>query len=116
MFSDAQIAFAVTRPIDYWNETPPVFNKKYSAADFPYKYHWINATIGELYSMAAQNYLRNSLSYQAHGVAVNDKDKAKHFMQISQEYKAEYKEWVSREKVQLNVNAAYGSCGLSHYG
>ena len=116
MFSDAQIAFAVTRPVYYWNETPPVFNKKYSAADFPYRYHWINAIIGELYLMAALNYQRNDLSYQAHGVAVNDKNKASAFMKMGQTMKSEYKEWVSREKQQLNVTAAFGSCGVAHYG
>lgn len=116
MFADDQIAFAVTRPVDLWNELPPIFSKKYSAADFPYKYHWINATIGELYMMAAHNYMRNHLSYQAHGVAVNDKDKYQHFLQMGREMKAEYKEWVSREKLQLNVNAAFGSAGVRHYG
>lgn len=116
MWSDAQIIYAIQRPIDKWNETPPIIPPTYSASDFPHRYHWTNAAIAELYMMAAHNYLRNSLTYQAHGVTVGDKDKFQYYRAMGKEMQAEYEEWLGRTKAAQNAMNAMGSCGLSHYG
>ena len=116
MFSDAQIAFAIQRPVDMWNEMMPPVPPVYSAADFPYRYNWTNATIAELYGMAAHSGVRNSLTYQAHGVTVGDKDKFQYYLAIGREMKAEFKQWALQTKASRNAMNAMGSAALYHYG
>ena len=108
-FDIAEIALAIERPVLYWNETPPPINQRYTTDTYPFRYHWLEAIVGQLYMMAAHWYRRNHVPYQAGGVSVDDLDKSKEYEQIGQMRWQTYREWVLQKKVQLNAEAAMQS-------
>ena len=115
-FSDTEIAWAIRRPIEYWNETPPPLRPLYDATNFPYRYHWLNGVVGELLLMSAMHYERNRLRYSAAGLSVDDKDKAGYYDKAGQKLIDEYREWVERKKYSINVGLAFASTSIAAYG
>jgi hypothetical protein len=115
-FSDTEIAWAIRRPVEYWNEIPPPLRPIYTAATFPYRYNWVNGVIGELMVMAAHNYERNRLQYAAANLSVDDKDKAAYYLQAADRYQALYKQWVLQAKKSINMGLAYNSTALRSFG
>ena len=115
-FSDTEIMWAIQRPIEYWNETPPPLRPCYNATNFPYRYHWLFGVVGELLRMAGPHYERNRLRYSAAGLAVDDKDKANYYDRAGDKYIKEYREWVQRKKYSINVNSAFGHTELTSFG
>jgi hypothetical protein len=113
-FNDEEVAWAIRRPIDYWNETPPPV-AKFSASNFPYRYHWVNAAIGELLVMAAIWMHRNSLDYSAAGLSVKDMAKWADYMKIGQDMKAEWKDWAKNKKIEINIDGGFSSLGGYRY-
>jgi len=114
-FSDQQIAWAIRRPVDMWNATPPPIGT-YTVTNFPYRYYWANAAAGELLKMAARNYARNNLRYSAANLQVNDKDKAKEYIALGQDLLDEYKEWMLLEKRRINMERAMGTTSIPVFG
>jgi len=115
-FSNTEIAWAIRRPIEYWNEIPPPLSPRYTPSTFPYRYHWVGAVIGELLQIASHNYERNRLQYAAANLSIDDKDKSSYYIQSSARYLAEYKQWVLQTKKSINMNLAFGSTSLSSFG
>ena len=108
-FSDSEIAFAIRRPVDEWNERPPhLMNAQYTPATFPYRYYWMEATAGELLKMASRNLLRNKLDYQAAGLSINDKSRAEVYVQLAEQIHIQYLEWMQHEKFRINAEGVYG--------
>lgn len=115
-FDDAEIAAAISRPIDYWNEVPPhLDNYIYTTSSFPYRFHWLEAICGLLFQIAAEQFRANQLDYQAAGVAVNDKNKEVPYEQAGMRRWGAWKDWVRAKKASLNVEQLYGRLG-SDYG
>ncbi|GIW89619.1 MAG: hypothetical protein KatS3mg109_0051 [Pirellulaceae bacterium] len=71
-----EILHAIARPVSFWNETPPP-TSRYSPSNFPYREHWLTATVATLYLTAAHSMLRNDIQIQAEGVAANDRNQSK---------------------------------------
>lgn len=109
-FKEEEISWAMRRPIDYWNEIPPPVTI-FSPITFPFRYHWLNATIGELLKMAAVWMRRNDLDYAAAGLQVQDTKKWPDYMKIGEELVKEYKEFVRAKKIEINIDGAYASLG-----
>lgn len=114
-YKDSEIVAAIWRAIDLWNSTPPVMNNfTYTPTTFPssYRSQWIDVTIGFLMGIAAQNYLRNALNYQAGGVQIDDKRwKYEAYLRESQGRIQGYTNWMKDIKVQLNAGQAWGRTG-----
>jgi hypothetical protein len=109
-FSDAEIAFAIRRPVDEWNEIPPpIYNAMYTPATFPFHYHWLEATCAELLRMASRKLIRNKLDYNAGGVQVQDKSRAAVYAQLSEQIRQQYLAWAQHEKASINAGNVYGS-------
>lgn len=108
-FDLAEIALCVERPVLYWNESPPPINQVYSTDTFPFRYHWLEGIVGQLYFIAAAWYRRNHLAYSAGGVQVDDMNKAQDYEQVGQLRWNTFREWVLKKKVQLNAEAAIQS-------
>jgi len=107
-FSAEEIAWSIRRPIDFWNDAlPPV--APHTVATFPFRYQWLNATMGELLLIAARHYERNRLSYNAAGVSVADKDKGPQYYQAGKQLLAEWQDWVKNKKISINVSGSYGT-------
>ena len=107
-FSDTEIAFAMTRPVDEWNESVPDVGH-YTYATFQWRENWLKATMGHLLQTAAYWYARNKLPYTAGGVAINDMDKDNPYLTLSAQLKSEWKDWMTRKKVEINASFCYGS-------
>lgn len=118
-FTDTEIAWAIRRPVDYWNEALPPLSQVMTTSNFPFVYNWFDGVIGELLAMAAVHTERNRLRYSAAGLNIDDKDQAAFYRSASDKYKAEYKEWVAQKKRSINVGNAFGRTSLrsfSNYG
>lgn len=107
-FSDVQILSAIKRCVDQFNETPPHIGY-FSASNFPYRYHWLLGTCGELLVMRANSYRRNRLAYSAGGVSIDDQNKSQEYEAVGQQKRAEYKEWVLNEKYRLNMGMGFSN-------
>lgn len=113
-WSDTEIAFAIMRPIEEWNESlPPVTT--YTGATFPYREHWRKATLGYLMRTAARKYLRDDLQYSAGGLTINDKRKWDAYGKLGQDLVDEWRTWMKQEKVRINSLACYGYVGSPAY-
>jgi hypothetical protein len=115
-FSDTEIAFAIRHPIDMWNDTPPPLQPRYTVNDFPYRYYWSDAAVGELLTIAGHNYERNRLQYAAGNLSVDDKDKAKYYTETGRAMIETYRIWMLNTKKALNMQLAYGRTSLRSYG
>ena len=109
-FDDDEIVAAVIRPVAYWNEIPPRLRRyQYTCATFPWRMHWLNATVAQLLRTAAHSYMRNKMKASHGGIELNDRDKNNEYMQMATLYWEEYETFVHRKKVELNAAQAFGS-------
>jgi len=113
-FSDEEIAACIYLPVQYWNEMPPPV-AFFDTTNFPYRYHWLLGITGHLLGLAAEQHRANNLQYSAGGVTVNDQDKGDSYAKASFLRLTEYKQFVQRKKVEINMSMCYGSFG-SAYG
>jgi hypothetical protein len=116
-FDDSQIALCMRLPIDKFNETNQP-QTKYNARNFPFRYHWLKATIGHLLGIAARGYARDHLPYSAGGVSIDDKNKAGIYNELSNQLLSEYHNFVVSKKIQINIEGGYGTLhsDYSYYG
>ena len=114
-FSDTEIVLAIRRPIDYWNEVPPNITPNYTPVTFPYRYYWLEGTIGELLRIAALNLTRNKAPVQAGGIAMDDNSRSETYLKLSAMFMESYRNWVVGQKYAINVSQGWGSTSLSVY-
>lgn len=107
-WSSEDIDSAVTRCVDFYNETPPFINA-FSASNFPYRYTLLVGVAGHLLKSASINEASNQLQYAADGITVQDKDKAEIFAKLGGMFWDEFKEKVTSIKVAQNIGAAFSS-------
>lgn len=113
-FDDAEILFALQRPIRYWNETPPPIGVV-TPGSFPFHEMWLRATVATLLRTAAIWYARNMLPASHGGVTVDDMNKANPYLAMAERYQAEWENFVITKKYSINAHNAIGSVG-SGYG
>jgi hypothetical protein len=107
-FSDIELVFAMRRVVQKWNETPPPV-ALFSPMNFPYRYRWLQATVGELLLMGAARYRRNRLAYQAGGIAIDDQSKATEYEEVGRLNLKEFDEWMRTEKYRMNMERAWAT-------
>lgn len=112
-FGDDQIAQAIIRPLQYWNEAKPPI-PPFDTRNFPFKENWLRAITGQLLVMAAHNYRRNHLPYQAGGVSVDDKNKEKEYLAAAQLINQEWQTFVTQKKVSINAGRSWGGLGSQY--
>ncbi len=113
-FTDDEIVFAIRRPVQRWNETPPPIGR-HTMSSFPYREHWMIGTVGYLHRLAAVHYRRNNLDYSGSGLNVSDKRKYDDYEKIAAMRIGEFDEWMRDMKTHLNVMQGFGTFG-SAYG
>lgn len=117
MFDDAEIALAIVRPVQYWNEVPPPIDMTFDTHNFPFRYHWLEGICANLFFMVAEQFRRNQLNYNAAGVALDDQNKEMNYERAGQTRWQAYREWVRAKKAEINLEGAYGEIGsLYQYG
>ena len=108
-FSPEEIRTAVTLAVDYWNETPPLMQGyDYDINSFPYRYHLLMGTAGNLLFIAANAYRRNKLPYNIGGGTVNDQDRDQPYDAAGDRLWKQYQAWVMRKKRELNMTQCWG--------
>lgn len=115
-FSDSEIIYAITRPLEEWNDSPPIIPPRMTCSNFPYRYQWKNAIIAELLTFAAHHYRRNKLIGAAAGVEINDKDKDNPYLQVAMAMRQEWRTWLKDAKVSLNCRRAFGAVQSTYRG
>jgi hypothetical protein len=113
-FDDAEIALAIGRPIDYWNEIPPPLNQRATTQNFPFRFHWMDAIVANLFWMLEEQFRANNLTYSAAGVQVNDQDKEPNYARAAERRWANWVDFVRRKKASINLESAYGGIGSSY--
>jgi hypothetical protein len=102
-FSADDIVNAMIRPVSLFNSTPPKLKRyTFTVASFPYYDEWVIGTAGELLRIAAIHYVRNKLMSQHGGIAGDEKQRDRDYLQLAQLYQHEYQNWVCLEKDTLN--------------
>lgn len=115
-FSDEEIVYAITRPVEEWNETPPLLDT-YTTGTFPFREFWRKATIGYLLKTAAYHYQRNYVPYNAGGISFDDKNKAPQYFQSGEQALQEWRAFILAKKREINMGLAFGTMGSrSFYG
>lgn len=104
-FSDEQILYAMTTPIQTWNETPPPLRPLMTSRTFPYRAAWMSGTLAQLLLMAANNYRRNT--FRTAAGATSDKDKEREYLAEGNRLWQEYMTWVLNKKVEINLKSFY---------
>jgi len=107
-FSQEEIMMAIRRPIEYWNgANPPV--AEFTIDNFPFRYQWLEATIGELLIMAALWMRRNDLDYSAAGLQIMDTKKWPDYYKLGMERRQNWQRYTEEKKKSINANNAYGT-------
>jgi hypothetical protein len=109
-FKQEELHAMMTKVIWEWNEEPPP-GFEYTPVDFPFRHNWAEAVIAELFTTAAYQLRRNKLDYTAGGVAINDEARWEFYLARAKELKAEWKSFIVRKKMQLNIEGGYSSLG-----
>ena len=109
-FHDSEIVAAIRSPIDYWNEVPPPL-QEVTYSNFPFRFHWIEASTGLLLRMAALWMRRNDLDYSAAGVSVQDTKKWPDYLKMYEERWGRYEQWVRAKKMEINISQSYVTLG-----
>lgn len=112
-FDDAEIAMAITRPIEYWNEVPPPL-RRYTTQNFPHRFHWLEAIVGQLYMLVAEHQRANNLQYQAGGIAVDDMNREMNYERAAQTRWQNWVAFVRARKASDNWNQFWGGIGSSY--
>lgn len=114
MFDDAEIALAIQRPVQYWNEVPPPLDFIYSTQNFPFRYHWLEGICANLFFMVAEQFRRNQLNYSAAGLALDDQNKEASYERAGQARWQAYREWVRGAKASINLESVYGEVSSTY--
>jgi len=116
-FTDTEIAWALRRPVEWFNETPPDLRKCLSVANFPWRYNHLNGAVGELlFMVAGMNEERNRLTYSSAGLTVGDRDHAKAYLELGTQLKADYQKWGLGKKKALNMESAFQRTEIRSFG
>jgi len=110
----AEITQAVLRPIQFWNETPPPLRPLMTTKTFPYRELWLKGIQAYLLQIAAANYRRNHLPYNAGGVSVDDKNKARAYEEYANLTMKDFRDMVQAKKVEINI-ASFSGYVTSNY-
>ena len=108
-FDLSEIYAAAVRCVDYWNETPPPLPQKLDTTNFPFRYHWMEGIVYQLFLTAAHWFRRNHLPYTAAGVSVDDLNREQAYLSFAQEKKQVWQDFVQKTKVRANMMAGFGT-------
>lgn len=106
-FTDDEIALATIKPIQYFNECSPNIGVQFNTRNFPWRYHWIEGIIAQLYAIAAEGYRKNHLSYSAGGLSVDDQNKEQNYRSAYQEKWGQFISFVRNKKGELNMEMGW---------
>jgi hypothetical protein len=109
-FDLSEIVQALRWPVEFWNTSAPDIGVYYHTGNFPYKYQWVEAAIGELLILGAHRYRRDHLPNKVEGgLALDDLNKFAPYDQAGWQRRQVYQRFVRNRKVTLDIAGGYGS-------
>lgn len=103
------LSLATDLAVDQFNTTPPIFDEPLTVETFPYRLELLIGVTGRVLKSKGLNLMRNALPYQsASGTAVDDRGKAKSYIDLGDQFLAEYTDRIIKIKQQMNINAGFG--------
>lgn len=113
-FDPAEVAAAVSRCVDWFNEVEPPLSTRYTTQTFPARYHWLEGIAAELFTTAAHYFRRNRFAYSAGGLTVDSLDKEKEYLQAALYHRERWETWARKAKVRANINDGFMSMGSGY--
>lgn len=111
----ADICYAATRAIQFWNDSPPpVGNAYFSTKNFPFPEIWLTGIQLYLLEAIEEWYRRNKFQFNAGGTAVDDLNRDRDYKAAWQERFVEWRRKVMHKKAELNANNGYRSQGSGY--
>ena len=107
-FTDEEIAFAISRPIDEFNGTY-IPETRYTPTSFPtkWKFHWSNAAAGYLLKASAIAYARNTIPYRSGDVSMDETRKLAIYTQLGEDLLKQWREFIRIKKYELNTSRGW---------
>ena len=101
-FSDQEILTAILDPIYYFNEALPS-SITFSPANFPFRFHWIEAVVSRLLQMSGTWYMREerAISY-ADSKTDSNKGKAREYLEVAEMLWQKYQQFVGMQKMRIH--------------
>lgn len=109
-YDEAEIIAAIAGVVKEWNETPPDV-EYHTPCSFPYREHWKKAVCGKLLRSAAVWYERARFRGEGGGLSVDDRNKMNTYLGLAKTYADEWKMFMDRKKIEININLGYGIVG-----
>jgi len=106
-FSDREIAICIRKAVDHWNEIPPG-GLEFNYQNFPFRKHWLDATVAQLLKSISHYYRRNKFKYSAGGTSLNPMDKSEEYWAVGTQMWQEYAEWAQQRKTSMNIEGGWG--------
>lgn len=106
----AEISYAVTRAVQFWNETPPNVGF-FTTSDFPFRNIWLTGIQLFLYEMIEEHYRRNYLPHSLGGATIDDKNKFQLYRAAWTDRFNRFKSDIVRQKVRMNAEMGSGTAG-----
>lgn len=114
-FTDSTLAYCLRRPIDIYNELPPLGSTSYTPDTFPYRANWITGALAEVYKIAARKLIRNEFPVQASGISIDDKQRSQAYVQWGAQLAQEFDMWARERKYHESVNSCFGSTSNPYF-
>lgn len=105
----AEIAAAILRSVQWYNDSTPRGVRSYDTRTFPYREGWMLGIQSVLYSTAASYYRREQTSYSAAGIALNDRGKAPEYEAKAKDLETRFLRFCRSVKTQANYESTYGT-------
>jgi len=114
-FSDHEIATALHRTVQEFNEMQPPISTLYDPQGLPSKEGFLRGTCCKLLEASIFRFARNEMPYNAGGVAYDDMAKMQPYMALLQSAKQEWQTWAKQLKVTITCSECMGSTGIDYF-
>ena len=106
-FSDTSITLAMDLALSDFNSIPP--RSGFSQVNFPSKGVLLYGTLWHLFLGRAALLARNHLTYSDGGLQIPVEERYELYMSLANTFQAMYKETASKLKINMNMEAGWGS-------
>jgi hypothetical protein len=109
-FDLAEMCYAMTRVVNYWNDQPPpILTANFTTNNFPFRDIWIDGIRVFLFQLAEEHYRRNFFTHSAGGTSVDDKNRFREYNAAMKDAFDSFRKKLIHQKVQLNARNAFGT-------
>jgi hypothetical protein len=109
-FDVAEISYAATRTVMFWNEVPPPV-KVFSTSTFPFRNIWLTGIQLFLFEAIEEHYRRNWFPHSSGGVSIDDKNKFRLYKDAWLARLQLFRSDIMKQKIRINTEMTHGIVG-----